>query len=305
MSQVIGLASKYIPMLDEKYKRAAITSVLDAPPELVRESMTANSIYIPNVAMQGLGDYNTSTGFVSGDVTFTWVQHQFTNDRGRTFSIDAVENMETIDLAFGSVAGQFIDLHVAPEVDAYRFAKLYTAAAAVGQSPTAADLANTTAVEAIDEGIKTLLDGNVPRERLVLFVSYEVENFIKQSDQFSRQFLVNAGSPVINRSVGTFDGIPVIGVPRNRFYDSITLYDGTTGGQEAGGYVKTASTGKDLNFVLVDAGSMLGITKTSVPRIFDPMTNQTAHAWKFDYRLYHDFFVPTNKRNGVYVHRKA
>ena len=82
------------------------------------------------------------------------------------------------------------------------------------------------------------------------------------------------------------------------------MQDGTTAGQEAGRYIK-AVAGKDINFLLADVTAALGITKTAQPRIFDPSTNQTANAWRYDYRLYHDIFVPDNKTKGFYLHNKA
>lgn len=299
MGNTIGLAKKYLPILDEVYKVASKTSLLDAPANLVREGMTANSILIPKVALQGLGDYDTANGFVSGDVTFAWETHTFSQDRGRTFSIDAVENMETIDAAFASVTGQFIRTQVAPEVDAYRFATL---AASAGNEADA-DLTASTALEAIDTGLETLENAEVSLENVVLYVTPSVKKYLKQSDLISRQFVVNAGSMVLNREVETLDGIPVITVPQSRFYSAITQYDGTTGGQEAGGYVKDAA-GFDLNFMLVDTTAVLGVTKVALPRIFTPEENQSAHAWKYDFRLYHDIFVPDNKVNGIYVHTK-
>lgn len=303
MANTIGLAKKYLPLLDEVYKMSAKTSVLDAPPALVREGMTANSILIPKIALQGLADYNTATGFVGGDVTFAWETHTFSQDRGRTFSIDAVENMETLDAAFAAVTGQFIRTRVVPEVDAYRFA---TMAAKAGNVVAAgATLAASTAMQAIDTGVQALMDDEVEKERLICFVTPEIYTYLKQSSLITRQFMVNVGSRVINRDIETLDGMPVIVVPQNRFYTAITQYDGTTAGQEDGGYIKTAVTGKDINFMLVDPQAVLSITKTALPRIFDPETNQTANAWKYDYRLYHDIFVPDNKVNGIYLHHKA
>ena len=41
--------------------------------------------------------------------------------------------------------------------------------------------------------------------------------------------------------------------------------------------------------------------KTDVTRIFDPMTNQNANAWKIDYRKYHDLWIMDNGMDGVLV----
>ena len=47
-----------------------------------------------------------------------------TQDRGRAFIIDSMDNEETIGMSFGKLAGEFIRTKVAPEIDAYTFATL-------------------------------------------------------------------------------------------------------------------------------------------------------------------------------------
>jgi hypothetical protein len=303
MANTIALAKKYLPLLDEAYKKASVTSILDAPQELVRESINAKEILIPKTVLQGLGDYSRSTGYVTGDVTFSWETHTFTQDRGRSFQVDDQDNLETVELAFGTLAGEFIRNHVVPEVDAYRFATM-AAKTAVGNIATPATLSKTTAMQAIDTGLEKLYDGEVDENTAVLFVSAEVYTYLKQSDLIVRNIDVQASNGTINRTIETLDnGIPVIRVPRNRFYTAIDLNSGGVG-EEVGGYAKAAA-GKDINFMIVDKRAVLPVVKTALPRIFDPMTNQSANAWKYDYRLYHDIFVPSNKTKGIYLHNKA
>jgi len=302
MSNSIALSKAYQTALDAVYKQAALTSALEAPAEMVRAGMNANEILIPKIALQGLGTYGPNSGFVSGDVTFAYETHTFANNRGRSFQIDRIENMETIDVAFAGVMSQFVRTKVVPEVDAVRFAKLASKAA---NSATPATLTSSTAMQAIDTGLEVMAEAEVPKERLICYVSPTVYTFLKQSNLITRYFVTNVGTTAVNREVETLDGVPVVVVPQSRFYTVLTLYDGSTGGQEAGGYIKNASTGKDINFMLVDPAASLAITKTSEPRIFAPEVNQTRDSWKFDYRLYHDIFVPDNVTSGIYCHNKA
>lgn len=301
MANTIALAKQYVPILDEVYAVSAKSSVLDAPAEIIKEGLNANEILLPKMTMQGLGNYSRSAGYVAGDVTLAWETHTFSQNRGRSFQIDEQDNLETAGVAFGRLAGEFVRTKVAPEVDAYRFATL----AGKASSKVAANLSNTTAVQAFDTALETMENDEVSKEDMILFASPTMKKYIKQSDSFSRQFVVNVGNTAVNREIDTFDGVPVVWVPQPRFYSEITLYDGSTAGQEAGGYIKTAVTGKDINFLLVDLKTAMGIKKTDEPRIFDPLTNQSARAWKFDYNLYHDLFVPDNKVKGIYCHTKA
>lgn len=300
MANTIALAKKYVPILDELYRISALTSVLDARPEYVKEAQNANEILIPKISMDGLGEYGRNTGFVAGDVDFSWETHTFTQDRGRTFMLDAQDDEETINTAIGGVSREFIPNYVAPEVDAYRFAVLADKAGTKAD----ADLTKDTVIEAIDVAREAMLEAKVNLASVLTFVSPSTYTKMKQSHLITRQFIVNVGNAVINREIEVLDGSPVIIVPQDRFYSAITLLDGETAGQEAGGYEKAVGA-LDINFLMVDPRACMGIKKTAKPRLFSPEVNQKADAWQYDYRLYHDMFVFDNKVKGVYLHTVA
>mgnify|MGYP000245309616 CR=1 FL=1 len=58
MANTIALRKAYATMLDEVYKLASLTAVLDGPNELVKEGANANEILIPKMTMSGLANYN-------------------------------------------------------------------------------------------------------------------------------------------------------------------------------------------------------------------------------------------------------
>ena len=107
----IALATRYLPMLDEVYKASSKTAILDA----ANVSFAgANAVKVFKTAMDGMGDYSRNNGFVDGAVTGTWETLTLTKDRGRSFMIDRLDNEETLDLAFGTLAGEFIRTKVTP-----------------------------------------------------------------------------------------------------------------------------------------------------------------------------------------------
>lgn len=295
----IALASKYLPILDEIYKRDSITSILDAANDKVK-FVNANSVYLFKTSLQGLGNYSRNSGFVKGDVTATWEQHTLSKDRARTFSVDAMDDEETINMAFGTLAGEFLRTKVVPEIDAYRFAK-YAGTSGISTA-TAADITpGTTDVPAlIDAAEEKMNDDEVPAEGRILFISENAYRGLKA--KISRTLANENG---VNKLIETYDGMQVIRVPKARFNTAITLYDGTTSGQEAGGYIVPASTSYPINFMIIHPSAVLQIAKHVKPRIFSPDVNQDADAWKFDYRIYHDTFVEANKVAGIYLHAAA
>lgn len=296
MANSIALAQKYLPMLDEVYKASAKSAILDATKV---EIVQGNTVKVFKTFMDGLGDYSRNDGFIKGDVTGTWETLTLSKDRGRTFQVDRMDNEETIDMAFGTLAGEFIRTKVVPEVDAYAFAKL--AGTSGIDSGTAADIAvGTTDVPSlIEEAERSMNENEVPQEGRILFISETA--YAGMKNKIDRTTMNGEGG--IDRGVVSFDGMRIIRVPQNRFYTAITLYDGKTAGQTAGGYVGTATTGYKINFMIVHPSAVCKVVKHVLPRIFTPDENQAADAWKFDYRIYHDIFAYENKVKGIYLHR--
>lgn len=296
MANSIALAQKYLPILDEIYKKESITSILDAANNRV-QFVNANTVKLFKTSLQGLGNYARNSGFVDGDVTATWETHTLSKDRGRSFSVDAMDDEETINMAFGTLAGEFLRTKVVPEIDAYRFAK-YASTSGINTA-TAADITiGTTDVPAlIDTAEKVLGDDEVPEEGRILFISETAYAGLK-----AKITRVLANENGVQRNIEVYDNMRVIRVPKARFNTAITLYDGTTSGQEAGGYIVPASTSYAINFMIIHPSAVLQVAKHVKPRIFAPDTNQKADAWKFDYRIYHDAFVEDNKVKGIYLH---
>lgn len=298
MPNSISLAQNFLPLLDEVYKYASKTSLLDATQV---EFVNANTVKVFKTSMDGMGNYGRNTGFVDGSVTGTWETMTLSKDRGRSFMVDAMDDEETINMAFGTLAGEFIRTKVVPEVDAYRFAKLagWTGISAA----TAADITiGTTDVPAlVDEGERQMNEDEVPQEGRILFISESAYAGLRA--KVTRT--VMNGDNGINKEIETYDNMRVVRVPQSRFYTAITLYDGTTSGQTAGGYIGTTSTGYKINFMIVHPSAVCQVLKHVKPRIFAPDVNQKADAWKFDYRVYHDIFVYDNKKKGIYLHKGA
>ena len=290
VGNTIALAEKYLPILDEIYKAGAKSSILDTAAERVRWE-GAKKAYLFNTEMVGLAGYSRNAGFVPGDVNTGWEDYEITQDRGRSFMVDAMDNDETLGMAFGTLVGEFERTQVIPELDAYRFAK-YAGAAAVSQvkteTPTAA-----TILGLIDDATAALDDAEVPYEGRILFVNPSTYKFIKGG---VTRMVMNRDDNV-NYNVEMFNDMQVITVPSGRFNTAVTINNSTTSAG-AGGY--TAS-GDAINYMIVHPSAILQVVKHQIPRIFSPEVNQEADAWKFDYRVYHDCWVKDQKTNGIYV----
>lgn len=297
MANSIALAEKFQPILDEVYKRESLTAMMDAQTKPV-DFGGANVVNVFKTSTVGLGTYSRATGYPAGDVTGTWESLTLAASRGRAFSIDRMDDEETLGMAFGTLANEFIRTQVAPEVDAYRFSK-YASWSGISEVGSAATLSTAAAVLAAFDVAMTQLDNDeVPADGRKLFISSSLYSLLKGS--ISRTLANENG---VDRRVNTLDGVEVINVPQTRFYKGVTLNAGSS--SSAGGFAKTESTGRDINFLLIHPTSVLQATKLASLKIFTPEENQSADAWLLQYRLYHDAFVYENKVDGIYSHIKG
>lgn len=299
MANSIALADKYIPVIDEKYSVETKSAVLERP-DFVRYFDGANAVQILSIATQALGDYGRNTGYVDGNITATWETHTLSQDRGRRFLLDAMDNEETLGLTLGGAMSEFMKQDVSPEIDAYRFAVL---ASKAGNSATAT-LSASTAKQAIDVGRVAMKEAKVNLDGGFLFATPTVVSYLENSNFFTYNLDASADQ---NRggAIGKYRELTVVEVPQTQFYTAITQYDGSTTGETEGGYIKNASTGKDMNFLIVASNACLPVIKHNPSNIISPTDNQTADSHIMKYRLYHDIFVPANKVNGVYYHSLA
>ena len=289
MANSIALSKIYTNLLDEVYKNSALTAVLESDASLARAGANANEIVIPKLSMSGLADYKRNSGYVNGDVTLNWETVQFNYERGRMFQVDDMDNEETQNIAFGRLAGEFIRTKVVPELDAFRFA---TYAAVTGAGTATGTLATgADVIAALRTATSTMDEAEVPMEDRHLFITPTLLGLVEDMD-------TNKSKEVLARFAS------ITKVPQTRFYSAIKLNDGTSSGEQAGGYVK-ASGAVDLNFEIIHKPATLQFTKHAVPKIISPEQNQDADAWKYGYRNYGLCDVYENKTAGIYVHKKA
>lgn len=282
MANTIALRKSYSTLLDEVYKLASLTAVLDGPNELVREGANANEILIPKMTMSGLADYNKQTGYVAGDVTLEYETKKCDYDRGRMFTVDAMDNIESAGVAFGRLSGEFLRTQVVPELDAWRIAKY----AGYAKNKVAANITDAKAGIAALRVAKTAIqNAEAKPETCYLFISMSLKGSIEDLDTTASKKVLEGWAAVIS-------------VPDSRFYDKVTL---TASG--AGGFTTTG--GKALNFLIVDKNAVIQNQKHTVSKIITPEQNQDADSWKFAYRTVGIAEAKDNKKAAIYSHTVA
>lgn len=289
MPNAIELASQYVPVLDEIYRLASLTADLDGAPELVRAGANANELIIPMLEMQGLGDYSRNSGYVDGDVTLTNQTVACNFDRGRMFHVDAMDNQETANLAFGQLSRAFIQQKVVPELDAFRFAS-YASAEGISKVDAGATLTTgENVVKALRTALTKMDEDEVPTNERYLYITPTLYGMVQDMDTTkSREVLARFTK--------------IVQVPQTRFYTAIDQKSGKEG-EEAGGFARGADA-KDINFMIIHKAAVIQYEKHVAPKIVSPEQNQTADGWKFGYRNVGIAKTYANKKAGIYLHHK-
>ena len=213
MANSITLFKKYYPYLDEVYKNESKTAMLDGDSTLVRQGANANEIIIPKISMDGLADYSRNGGYVAGNVTLTNETVKFNYDRGRKFTVDAMDDEETAGLAFGRLASEFIRTRVVPELDAYRFAT-YAGISGISKVAAGTTLADGAAViSALRTATNEMDEDEVPMENRILFITPTLHGMVQDLDTTKSREVMSQISQVVL-------------VQQTRFYTAIHLYHG-------------------------------------------------------------------------------
>lgn len=276
-------------MLDEIYKLEAKTGILDGANELVRQGANANELIIPKIAMDGLGDYSRSSGYVNGSVDFNFETVKCNFDRGRMFTVDVMDNIETMGMVFGKLSSEFVRTKVIPELDAFRMSK-YASLANIS-TVAAADLTTGDAVvKALRAATAKMNNDEVPEANRVLFIETGLKGLVDDLDTTKSKEVLKKFSQIIE-------------MPQNRFYTAIKQLSGKDG-EEAGGYTR-AEGANNINFMVVEKSAAIQFAKRVNNKIVTPEQNQDADAYKYGYRQVAIADAYENKRAGIYLHKST
>lgn len=280
MANSISLFKVYTPLLDEVYKKESLTSKLDTASDLIRYTQGSRQVYVNKMTLQGLADYSRTSGYVGGEATLTQEMKEMNYERGRMFSIDAMDNEETAGIAYGRLAGEFSRSYVVPEIDSVRFA---TYASKAGTHPADDTLSAGEWYGKVSEAWTTLTENEVPENDRHLFLTAKgYEDILNKSLTDSKVFFDMFASVTV--------------VPQSRFYESVTLAS-----SGAGGYSRTTGA-NNINFMVIYKPAVIQVLKHQDVKVITPQANQDADAWKFGYRVYGLNDVYDNKVKGIYLH---
>mgnify|MGYP001054035819 FL=1 len=253
-------------------------------------------IKIPTLSTDGLGDYDRNNGYPRGKVSLAYQTKTMTMDRGIQFLLDRIDVDESGFIANAAAAmSTFQSENVIPEIDAYRYSKLYKLVNDAGYAKSYTPAASTI-MSALKNDITAIRD-KCGTADLVIMMPYTVADILDSTDKLQRQ--INVGTfrqGSVDLAVKTFNGSPIIRVPSERMYSEYTFNDGKAGF----GFTKT-ETAKLINWIICPRNAPIAVSKTDGVKIFDPATTQGADAWTIEYRKFHDLWVKDNRLPAMRV----
>lgn len=281
MANSIDYAKKYLPLLDELYKQESLTTDLLGDDSVVKEGSNVGEVSIAKLEMDGLGDFDRASGYTEGNTTLSWETVKYDKERSQTLKIDRLDNTESMDMAFGRLAKEFIRTKVVPESDAARISKIASTNGISTKEDNITD--GASALKALRAGILDQDNNEVDYENKILYIRPDVKAYVDDIDSYKSKAVMDRFAKVVI-------------VPPTRMYSGITLKDGKSGF----GYVK-AEGAKDINFMIVDKNAVIADTKEYL-KYFSPDQDQDGDSHIFKYRNYNLYgYVYENKVAGVYV----
>lgn len=270
----VNLAEKYSTKVDERFTLASLTQFAvnnDYEWTGVKgiKVYSIDTVELGDYSREGLNRFGEANEL--GDTVKDYILSQ---DKAFTYTIDKGNDMEQMGVKnAGRALRRQIDEQVIPAIDIYRLSKMVAGA---GKTVTSA-VTKDNAYESFLDANAHLTEKKVPMTGRVAFVTPSVYKFLKLDDSFIKASDI-AQSMLITGQVGMVDGVAIVLVPAS--------------------YLPA-----NVEFVITHKIATVAPRKLEEYRThIDPPGISGILA---EGRLIHDAFVLENKKDAIYVVKKA
>jgi hypothetical protein len=297
---VLEYAKLFQDTLDQKDIQELTSSWMDVNASLVKYS-GGKELKIATIVTEGLGKYERKkNGFASSKATMEFKTYTFDMDRSAEFFLDRMDTDETNFLAnVGNIFNVFEEEEVIPEIDSYRYSKLFAEAnKLVGQTGSYVLDAATiyTKLKQDISFIKDKIGGK--SERMVITMPFDVLTTLELSSEIQKKLDVGTTTRGgIDAQAKFIDGIPIFPVSSDRM---LSLYNF----KDEGGF-EAAENALKLYWAIMTRDTPVAINKTDVIYIHEPGKHTQGDGWLIQARKYYTLFVPEQKRRNIFVRYEA
>jgi hypothetical protein len=291
----INYAERFERQIQQQFQRE-LTSA-DMATNRSYSFIDAQTIKIPTVILTGYKDHARNGTKNRGTVGNTFEAHTLTHDRDIEFFVDEMDVDETNQvLSAANITSSFNQEQAIPELDVYRYSKLYADFVAKGGAVNNESLSEGNILTVFDQMMEAMDEAAVPQSGRMLKVTPHVYTMLKNAEKLQRVINVAGGPAGINRNVRSLDEVTIATVPSDRMK---TLYDFAEG-------FKPGLGAKQINMILYHPTAILAPVKVADVYLWNKgETPDSAFGYLYQNRLYTDLFVIGAKKDAIAMNVEA
>ena len=253
----------------------------------------AQTIRIPTVELTGYKDHARDGSKNRGAVGNTYQAFSLIHDRDIEFFVDEMDVDETNQvLSAANITAVFNQEQAIPELDAYRYSKLYTEFVASGGGVDTTALTESNILSIFDKMMEDMDEAAVPQSGRILKVTPTVYTLLKNAEKIQRYIDVSGGAKGINRNVRSLDEVTITSVPSDRMKSAYDFSDGWA----------PAAGAKQVNMMLYHTSGILAPMKVADIYLWNKgQTPESAFGYLYQNRMYTDLFVIKAKKAAVAI----
>lgn len=291
MANAVNYVEQFRNQLEQKYSRELTSGDLS---DQGVKFVGTKTVKIPRMTVGGYGEHARSGGWKRKDLSNDWEIKTLSHDRDVEFFVDTMDVDETNQvLSAANITNTFEEEQAIPELDAYRFSKIYADyTTTFGKTADTTALSEQNVLQVFDKFMEEMDDASVPTSGRILYVTPATNTMLKRAQEVQRYISADGKNDgQINRAVRSLDEVKIVVVPSDRLK---TEYDFTDGWKAAG-------SAKQINMILVHPRSIIAVQKHSAIYLFEPGQHTEGDGYLYQNRRYSDLFLIEKKVDGVKI----
>lgn len=291
----INYAERFEREIQQQFQRELTSADMDINRSY--RFIDAQTIKVPTITLSGYKDHSRDGSKNRGTVGNTFQAFTLTHDRNIEFYVDEMDVDETNQvLSAANITAVFNQEQAIPELDAFRYSKLYAEFVALGGQVDTTPLTEENILQAFDKMMEAMDEAAVPESGRMLKVTPKVYTMLKNAEKIQRFIDVSSGPKGLNRNVRSLDDVTIIKVPSDRMK---TLYDFTEGFVPGEG-------AKQINMMLYHPSAILAPVKVADIYLWNKgETPESAFGYLYQNRMYTDLFVIKPKIGAIAINVEA
>src|SRR5690606_3343086 len=242
----INYAERFEREIQQQFQRELTSADMDINRSY--RFIDAQTIKVPTITLSGYKDHSRDGSKNRGTVGNTFQAFTLTHDRNIEFYVDEMDVDETNQvLSAANITAVFNQEQAIPELDAFRYSKLYAEFVANGGEVNTETLTEQNILQIFDQMMEAMDEAAVPQSGRMLKVTPRVYTMLKNAEKLQRFIDVSGGAKNINRNVRSLDEVTIVTVPSDRMKTLYDFSEGFTPGEGA----------KQINMMLYHTSAIL------------------------------------------------